>query len=277
MHPYLFHIGSWGQPTYGLLVAFGMLSGLVVLFRLSRLQGLDPDKMWNTAFLAIFSGVIGAKLLMFLVDFGYYSKHPAEIFSLGTLQAGGVFSGGLVLALAVCWWYMRRNNIPFLRAADCFAPGLALGHAFGRIGCFAAGCCYGHPTHVPWAVVFTNPTSQVDVNLLGVPIHPTQLYEMIVEFANFALLYWLIKRKRFEGQIVGTYMFIYGIARFFLEFLRGDPGRGEVFGIITGTQLIAIGLVIAGGILWAVRVPLKQPPPVDAAPSAKPKQLVPSH
>jgi phosphatidylglycerol---prolipoprotein diacylglyceryl transferase len=277
VHPYLFHIGSWGQPTYGLLVALGMLSGLVVLFRLSRQQGLDPDKMWNIAFLAIFSGVVGAKLLMFLVDFGYYSKHPGEIFSLGTLQAGGVFSGGLVLAIAVCWWYMRKNNIPFLRAADCFAPGLALGHAFGRIGCFAAGCCYGHPTNAPWAVIFTNPASQVDVNLLGVPIHPTQLYEMIVEFANFALLYWLIKRKRFEGQIVGTYMFIYGIARFFLEFLRGDPGRGEVFGIITGTQLIAIGLVIAGGILWAVRVPLQEPAPIAAAPSAKAKQLVPSH
>ena len=277
MHPYLFHIGSWGQPTYGLLVALGMLSGLVVLFRLSRQQGLDPDKMWNTAFLAIFSGVVGAKLLMFLVDFDYYSKHPAEIFSLGTLQAGGVFSGGLVLALVVCWWYMRKNKIPFLRAADCFAPGLALGHAFGRIGCFAAGCCYGHPTHVPWAVVFTNPTSQVDASLLGIPIHPTQLYEMIVEFVNFALLYWLIKRKRFEGQIVGLYMFIYGIARFFLEFLRGDPGRGEFFGIITGTQAIAIGLVIAGGVLWMIRVPLKQPPPIDAATTAKPKQLVPSH
>lgn len=258
------------------MVALGMLVALFVLFRLSKYQGLNPDKMWNVAFLAIFSGVVGAKLLMFLVDYEYYSKHVSEIFSLGSLRAGGVFSGGLVLALLVCWWYMRRNHIPFLRAADAFAPAIALGHAFGRIGCFGAGCCYGHPTHVSWAVTFTDPRSLVEPGLLGIPLHPTQLYEMVVEFANFALLYWMIKRKRFEGQVVGAYMFLYGIARFFLEFLRGDPGRGEVFGIITGTQLIAIGLVIAGGVLWMIRRPLLEPQGADAPPR-KSKQLVPSH
>ncbi len=259
------------------MAALGLIVGLFVVFRLSRQQGLDPDKMWNLGGIAIFSGIVGAKLLMILVDFGYYSQHPREIFSLGTLQAGGVFSGGLVLAILCCWWYLRSNKIPFLRAADVFAPGIAIGHAFGRVGCFAAGCCYGRETHVPWAVTFTNPQSQVDPGLLGVPIHPTQLYEMIVEVINFAILYWLVKRKTFEGQVVGLYMILYGIARFFLEFLRADPGRGEVFGIMTGTQLIAIGLVVAGGILWMVRFPLQKTSVTGTQTTAKSKQLVTSH
>ena len=242
------------------MAALGLIVGLYVVFRLSRQQGLDPDKMWNLGGIAIFSGIVGAKLLMILVDFGYYSQHPGEIFSLGTLQAGGVFSGGLVFAILCCWWYLRVNRIPFLRAADVFAPGIAIGHAFGRVGCFAAGCCYGKETDVPWSVVFTNPNSQVDPGLLGVHLHPTQLYEMVVELINFAILYWLVKRKTFEGQVVGLYMVLYGVARFFLEFLRGDPGRGEVFGIMTGTQLIAIGLVIAGGVLWMLRFPLLNRP-----------------
>lgn len=242
------------------MAALGLIVGLYVVFRLSRQQGLDPDKMWNLGGIAIFSGIVGAKLLMILVDFDYYSQHPGEIFSLGTLQAGGVFSGGLVFAILCCWWYLRVNRIPFLRAADVFAPGIAIGHAFGRVGCFAAGCCYGKETDVPWSVVFTNPNSQVDPGLLGVHLHPTQLYEMVVELINFAILYWLVKRKTFEGQVVGLYMILYGVARFFLEFLRGDPGRGEVFGIMTGTQLIAIGLVIAGGVLWMLRFPLLNRP-----------------
>jgi phosphatidylglycerol:prolipoprotein diacylglycerol transferase len=175
------------------------------------------------------------------------------------LQSGGVFSGGLLLAIVVCWWYVRKEGIPFLRAADVFAPGLAIGHALGRLGCFAAGCCYGRQTNVPWAVTFTNPLAQQLVGTpLNVPLHPTQLYEFVAEVANFAVLYWLVKRKRFEGQVIGLYMFLYGIERYFIEFLRGDEGRGDVLnGMMSGTQLIAIGLVISGGALWMMRSPLR--------------------
>ena len=260
MLPRLFNFGNYSQPTYGVMAALGLIVGLWVVFRLARQQGLDPDKMWNLGGLAILSGIVGAKLLMILVDWGYYSRHPGEIFSVSTLlQSGGVFSGGLVLAIFVCWWYMRQNRIPFLRAADVFAPGIAVGHALGRIGCFSAGCCYGHETHVPWAVTFTNPlANQLVGTPLNVPLHPTQLYEFVAEMFNFAILYWLVKHKKFEGQVIGLYMFMYGIQRYFLEFLRGDPGRGEVFGVMTGTQLIAIGLVIGGGVLWMMRMPLRR-------------------
>jgi phosphatidylglycerol---prolipoprotein diacylglyceryl transferase len=261
VHPYLFHIGRYFQPTYGVMAALGLVVGLWVVFRLARQQALDPDKMWNLGALAILSGIVGAKLLMILVDLRHYMSHLDELFSVNTLlQSGGVFSGGLLLAIAVCWWYVHREGIPFLRAADVFAPGIAVGHALGRIGCFAAGCCYGRETHLPWAVTFTNPiANQLVGTPLNVPLHPTQLYEFVAEMANFAVLYWLVKRKRFEGQVIGLYMFLYGIERFLIEMVRGDEGRGNVFGgAMSGTQLIAIGLVICGGVLWMMRSPLRQ-------------------
>lgn len=250
------------------MAAIGLIVGLSVVFRLARFQGLDPDKLWNLGGLAILSGIVGAKILLIVNDWGYYSEHPSELFSAATLlQSGGVFSGGLVLAVIVCTWYIRREHLPWLRTADVFAPGIAIGHAFGRIGCFAAGCCWGAETTKPWGVVFTNPLA---AHLVGTPLykhlHPTQLYEMGAETINFVILYNLVRHKKFEGQVMGLYMFLYGIERFIIEFFRGDSGRGSVFGgALSGTQLISICLVIGGGAIWAIRRPLRQPEPVVAS------------
>ena len=270
MLPFLFQYGRISVPTYGVLVAAGMIVGLVVTGRLARRQGLDPDKVWNLGILAVFSAIVGAKLLLIVNDLRWYAAHPREIFSLGTLQAGGVFYGGLVAAILVSLWYLRRNQMPALKTCDVFAPGIALGHAIGRLGCFAAGCCWGRATGLPWAVTFTNPlAAQLVGTPLGVPLHPTQIYEALVELANFGVLLWLLQRKKFDGQIIGSYMFLYGFARFFLEFLRGDPERGRVLGgQLTGTQLISILLVIAAGVLW-LRRPAPQVQVASAASSAK--------
>jgi phosphatidylglycerol:prolipoprotein diacylglycerol transferase len=228
---------------------------------MSKQQGLDPEKAWNLGILAVLFAIIGAKLLLFINDWNWYSSHPREIFSLSTWQAGGVFYGGLLGAIAISVWYIRRNNMPVLRTCDAFAPGLALGHAVGRVGCFAAGCCYVKHTDLPWGVTFTNPLAQtISGTPLGIPIHPTQLYESIVELANFFILFWLIRHKKFEGQVIGAYLFLYGVARYFLEFLRDDPERGSVFGgIMTGTQLISVCLVLAGGALWLWRKKIPAP------------------
>lgn len=259
MLPELFHIGRFFLPTYGLLVATGVLVGLWISVRNSARQGIDPDKAWNLGILVVLAGILGAKILYIVVDWSYYASHPGDIFSLGTLQAGGVFSGGLLAALAVAAWYIRKHRLPALATCDAFAPGLALGHAIGRVGCFAAGCCYGKETHAPWGVTFTNPLANLRVGTpLNVPLEPTQLFEAAVELANFFLLMWLLKRRAFDGQVIGAYLFLYGVARFFLEFLRNDPGRGEVFGgVMTGTQLISIFLVLAGGLIWYLRPSLK--------------------
>ena len=264
--PRLFHIGSFGLPTYGLMAALGLIFGLLLIVKLGREQGIDPDKLWNLGIVAIISGVAGAKILMVLVDLGYYRDYPGEIFALSTLQAGGVWSGGLVLAIIMCVWYMRRNRMPVLASCDVFAPGLALGHAFGRLGCFAAGCCWGRETHVPWAVTFRNPLAAEIVGTpLGVPLHPTQLYELVLELANCIFLVWLLRRKKFEGEIIGTYLIVYGVGRYFIEFFRGDPGRGVLFGFMSDTQAIALLLVVAGGLLWLRRVPLREQPKLVSA------------
>ncbi len=237
-----------------------MLLGLFITLRLSRKLGLNPDDMWNLCGLVILTGIIGSKVLYIINEWGSTYQSISDIFSLSTLQAGGVFSGGLVLALIVAIWYLRKHHIRFLTAADVIAPGLALGHAIGRLGCFSAGCCYGKPTSLPWGVIFTSPIANaISDTPLGVRLHPTQLYESLAELANFAILYWLATRKKFEGQVIGLYLFLYGIERFVIEFYRGDAGRGDIMGYISGTQLISIGLVLAGGILWMMRSPLRVP------------------
>jgi phosphatidylglycerol---prolipoprotein diacylglyceryl transferase len=253
--PRLFHLGNFSLPTYGLLVSIGVLVGLWISVRNSEKQGIDPDLAWNLGILVVLCGIVGAKVLYIVNDWNNYAEQPGEIFSFATLQAGGVFSGGLIGAAIAAGWYIRKHHLPALATWDAFAPGLALGHAIGRVGCFAAGCCYGKPTNHFWGVTFTNPLANAWTGTpLGHALEPTQLFESAVELANFFILMWLFKRKKFDGQVLGAYLFLYGVARFFLEYLRDDPGRGSVFGgMMTGTQLIAIGLVLTGGFIWWLR------------------------
>ncbi len=262
MFPQVFHIGHFFLPTYGLLVSLGVLVGLWMSVRNSERLGIDGDKAWNLGILVVLCGIVGAKVLYVINDWGTYAAHPGEIFSIATLQAGGVFSGGLIAGLLAAAWYVRKHHMPVLGTCDAFAPGLALGHAIGRLGCFAAGCCYGKPTHHFWGVTFTNPlANSITGTPLNVPLEPTQLFESAVELANFFVLMWLLKRRKFDGQVFGAFMFIYGVARFFLEFIRDDPGRGSVFGgAMSGTQLIALGLVIGGGLIWWLRPGVKAVP-----------------
>lgn len=269
MLPVLLRIGSFSLPTYGFLVALGVFVGLVIASKSSERQGLNGDDAWNLGILAILSAILGAKILMVLLDWKFYAAHPSEMISLSTFQAGGVFYGGLIAAVAISVWYIRRKKMPVLRTCDAFAPGIAIGHVFGRFGCFAAGCCFGKPTSLPWGVKFTNPLAeQISGTPLGLYIHPTELYEALAETINFIILFWLIKHKKFEGQVIGTYLFLYGVERFCLEFLRGDPGRGEVFGgVMSGTQLISIFMVLIGGLLWLWKRPIQQPAVVPAVAS----------
>ncbi|MGA8430743.1 MAG: prolipoprotein diacylglyceryl transferase [Candidatus Sulfotelmatobacter sp.] len=248
MHPQLLHFGRFFLPTYGFLVSLGVLLGLWISVRNSERLGIDGEKAWNLGILVVLCGIVGAKVL-YVINEGMSLR---DILSISTLQAGGVFSGGLIAAFIAAAWYVHRHHMPPLGTCDAFAPGLAFGHAIGRIGCFAAGCCYGKPTHHFWGVTFTNPlANSITGTPLNVPLEPTQLFESAVELANFFFLMWLLKRRKFDGEVFGAFLFIYGIARFFLEYLRDDPGRGSVFGgAITGTQLIAIGLVIGGGLIW---------------------------
>jgi len=266
--PQLFHIGSFFLPTYGFLVATGVLLGLWISVRNSERLGYNGDDAWNFGILLVLSGIVGSKLLYIIDGLIEHNMQWSDLFTISTLQAGGVFSGGLLAAFVAAWWFVRKHHMPPLGTCDAFSPGLALGHAIGRIGCFAAGCCYGKETHHWWGVTFRNPLAHsITGTPLGVALEPTQLFESAVQFANFVFLMWLLKHRKFDGQVFGAFMFIYGIARFFIEFLRGDPDRGLLFnGAVTVTQLIAIGLVLAGGIIWWLRPGSKTAPaqPVSA-------------
>ena len=258
MFPRLFHLGNFSIPTYGVLVATGVLVGLWISVRNAQKQGIKVENAWDFGIALVLAGILGSKILYIILDWrsGHvYGQNLREIFSLDTLQAGGVFSGGLVAAFIVAWWFLRKHHMPALATCDAFAPGLAIGHAIGRVGCFAAGCCYGKATDHFWGVTFTNPlAAQLVGTPLGHALEPTQLFESAAELGIFFILTWMFKRKKFDGQVFGAYLFLYGIARFFLEFIRDDPGRGSVFGgVLSGTQLIAICLVLAGGLIWYLR------------------------
>ena len=162
----------------------------------------------------------------------------------------------MLFAVALAVWYARRYNLGFAPLADAYAPGLALGHAIGRLGCFSAGCCWGKPTDAAWAVTFTNPYSSDLVGVpLGIPLHPTQLYESVAEAFIFLLLVWLWRRRRFSGQIFAAYLMLYSVARFLNEFFRNDPRGGFLFdGALSVPQAFSIALfAVAGLFFWVQR------------------------
>jgi len=249
MYPEFLHIPL--LHTYGVLVVVALLTALWLISRLAKCAGLNVDAVTNLGIYCALAAIAGAKLMMFLVDLPYYRQHPAEIFSISTLRAGGVFYGGLIAALATAWWYMRKTRLPLLKTADTFAPGIALGHGIGRLGCFAAGCCWGVECHRPWAVTFTNPAAQEWTGVpLGIPLHPTQLYEAAAEFAIFGVLYWRIGKPHGKGAVLGLYLMLYSAARFVVEFFRFHE-QGNLFGgPLDATQWISAGLFALGAALF---------------------------
>src|SRR5215469_3179389 len=200
MFPRLFTIGSFTLPSYGVLVAIAFLAALWMSSRFAKQRGLNTEKVVNLGVYCALAGMLGAKLLMIALD-PDLRTHISEVFSLATLQSAGIFFGGFVLALVFAYVYMRRQNLPVLATSDVFAPGLALGHGIGRLGCFAAGCCWGKPTHLPWAVTFRNPNATTGVPL-GIPLHPTQLYEAFAEAIICAILIFQLRRPHRDGQII---------------------------------------------------------------------------
>jgi phosphatidylglycerol:prolipoprotein diacylglycerol transferase len=246
--------------TYGVLVAAALLIALWLAGRLSREAGLDAAAVTDLGLYCALAAIGGAKLMLLLVDFSYYAQHPTEIFSFGTLQAGGVFYGGLIAALAVAVWQMRKTRLPGWKTADVFAPAIALGHGIGRIGCFTAGCCWGEACHRPWAVTFTSPVAHELVGVpLNIPIHPTQLYEALAEFAIFSFLYWRIHKPHGDGAIIGAYLMLYSTARFTVEFFRVHEQGNVLGGAFDTSQFISAGLFLLGAAcIWRLRAKTAQ-------------------
>jgi phosphatidylglycerol---prolipoprotein diacylglyceryl transferase len=266
MHPILIKIGSFQLPTYGLLLALALLTAIVTADRLGRREGFEGSRMLDFSTWIIVVGLVGAKVLMIVSD-PYYRQNPGEIFSWSTLEAGGVFYGGFIASALFAVWYVHTYRLPALKMFDIYAPAVALAQSVGRLGCFSAGCDYGTRTKSFLGVVFTSSYSH---EVTGVPlntrIHPTQLYESAATLVIGAFLLWRYGRKKRDGEIFLLYLVLYAVARFFLEFLRGDEDRGFVFHHFFSTsQFIAILALLFSIGLW---IYLRRQPVLGAAPSA---------
>ncbi len=232
MHPVLLQIGSLKIYSYGVFVAIGFLAALWVSGREIARQGLDREKFLDMGFWVVLSAIAGARIFHVLVYWREYAEAPGEILKLW--NGGLVFYGGFLAAVAVCVVFLRRNRMPFLTVADASSLGIVLGLAFGRLGCTAAGCCYGKPTTLPWAITFTDPGCLAP---LDVPLHPTQIYESMGSFAIFGFLYATRDRFRTPGMRFWTMLILYGAARAFFEIFRDDP-RGFV-GPFSESQVVS--------------------------------------
>ncbi|MGD0498636.1 MAG: prolipoprotein diacylglyceryl transferase [Bryobacteraceae bacterium] len=252
MYPEIFGLSF--LHTYGALVAAAFLAGVWMAARLARRARLDANEVANLAIYCALAALAGAKVMMILVDLPYYVKRPGEILTMATLQAGGVFYGGLLAALGVAWWYLKKTGLPPLATADVCAPAIALGHGIGRVGCFTAGCCWGTQCNLPWAVTFTSPVAGRTVGVpLGVPLHPTQLYEAFAEFLIFGILYRRIAKPHAPGAIIALYLMLYSAARFVVEFFRFHEQGNLWGGPLDTSQWISLLLFGAGAAYFARR------------------------
>ena len=238
MHPVLFHIGNFTIYSYGVLVAIGFAAGITWAYFNARRQGLDSNKILDLSFYIVLAAIVGSRLFYVLIEYQDYLKNPLRIFKVW--EGGLVFYGGLILAGITGAWYILRYRLPHWKVMDIFAPGIALGHAIGRIGCFCAGCCYGKVCHCSFGVVFRDPHS---LARLGIPLYPTQLISSAMLFVIFFTLVFIEHHKKFDGQVFWFYVLIYAVARFGIEFLRGDPRGFTIPGLISTSQGISLVLI----------------------------------
>jgi phosphatidylglycerol---prolipoprotein diacylglyceryl transferase len=238
MYPRLFELGPITVYTYGILLAAAYLLGLKFAMVRAKKRGLDEARVLDLGIYIIISALVGAKLLLLVTDFHTFTSDPKELLTLA--RSGGVFYGGLILAVTVALWYIRKIRLPLWTTCDVFAPGIALGHVVGRFGCLFAGCCFGKPTTKPWGITFTDPFAAANVGTpLGVPLHPTQLYEAGAELIILIVLLWSERKGRpFAGRTFWLYMLLYAVSRFIIEFFRGDD-RGNV-GVLSTSQFISV-------------------------------------
>jgi phosphatidylglycerol:prolipoprotein diacylglycerol transferase len=245
VHKIAFHIGSLAIYWYGVLIATGVLTGIWTASRRALRENVAPEQVVDLGPWLIIGAVIGARLL-YVVTFWreFFAQQPFwEIFMIR--HGGMVFYGGLIGAFLAGCIYVRWKRLAFWKMADILAPSVALGHVFGRIGCLMYGCCYGRSCHYPWAIHFP-----ADHETAGQPVHPTQIYEALLNFGLYLALAWLHRRKKFDGQIFSLYLIGYAVLRAFVELFRGDYSVYYLGGHLTSAQLVSIGLFVAGSVIW---------------------------
>jgi len=240
MHPILFKLGPITIYTYGFFAFLGVVLGSMVAFQEAKKQSIPKEAFSSIIFWVITAGFLGAKLLYILIEFKSFLKYPLEM-----IRSGFVFYGGIVAGIGSLYILARKYSLSFLKLADTIVIGIPLGHAFGRIGCFFYGCCYGKPTDSFLGIIF--PLSS-PAGALGVKVIPTQIISAFFLFLLFLLILLIKKRKKFQGQLLIFYIVAYGIFRFIIEFFRGDP-RGQLF-MLSTSQGMSIFFILLGILLF---------------------------
>jgi phosphatidylglycerol:prolipoprotein diacylglycerol transferase len=255
MHPILFKIplpgfGDFPVRSFGVMTMLGVLAGAVWLSRALRRVGVtQPDAVGDLVTLCVLCGFLGARLI-------YVAVHP-EVWhgpvSLIAVWEGGIVSyGGFFGGALGGMWYARRHRIPIPRLGDVVLPALALGQVFGRIGCFLVGDDYGRPWDGPWAVRFPRVEGGlIPEHLVGVPLHPAQLYLSLMNLAIFGAAAWLFARRRFDGQVLAATMALYAVGRFGVEYTRGDDVERGALGALSTAQWWSLGTIVMAGLLYA--------------------------
>jgi phosphatidylglycerol:prolipoprotein diacylglycerol transferase len=244
VHQVAFQIGGFTIYWYGILAAFGFLTAFWTSSRRAPREGLSSEIIVDLAPWLIGGAIVGARLFYVATHWDEeFVGHPLwEIFALG--RSGLIWYGGLIGACLATILFARKRRVSLWKLADVIAPSIALGHVFGRIGCLMTGCCYGRPTSLPWAIRFP-----ADHWTKGVPVHPTQIYESLLNAALYCALMWLYQRKKFDGQIFGSYLIGYALLRSFVECFRGDYPTYHLGGYVTPAQLLSVPIFAAGALL----------------------------
>ena len=271
MHPILIELGGFSIKTYGFLIALGFGIGLFLASREARRVGLNVQAIGDLAFYILLGSIIGARLYFILTNLGYFTQHPLDMFKIW--EGGLTFFGGFIVAVILCVWMIRKHRLPVWKTLDVFAPSLAVGVFFGRLGCFAAGCCYGKECDLPWAVTFTHPLTLART---GVHLHPTQLYSALGAIITFILLYSFRKHKTFEGQLSLLWVLCYSCERLITEQFRGDIRGGMLTENIELSFVIAAVLIVVSLVLFPILRRKNRITPILAKP-AKPDQKSPAH
>lgn len=257
MHPILFTIGDFPIGTYGIWLVIGFFVSFVLAKYLGAQEGITAKYMFDLSLTLLFTGVLGSKILMILVDL-FNGADAIEVFNIGYLRAGGALHGGIIAAVVAFFWKAKYFDVAPIQIADCLAPAMAIGQAIGRLGCFSAGCCYGTISHSPWAITYHDVNANIlSGTPLGMSLHPVQLYTSFASLLIAVMLLVIWKYRCFKGQVIGCYFILEGMSRIIIEHWRGDLDRGFWLGVpwlSTGILTSCLFIVFGIGILvWFVQ------------------------
>ena len=226
------------------MMACAFLAGLWTATRRARLANVHGDVIADVTLSLMVGSIVGAR-------FVYVTTYWKQEFANGPfsevfmIQHGGlVYYGGLIGASIAGLGYLTWKKLPVWKIADILTPSIALGSVFGRIGCLLNGCCYGRACDLPWAIHFP-----ADHETHGAGVHPTEIYDALLNLILYLFLAWLFRRKKFDGQIFSTYLIVYAVFRSIAEYFRGDYPTDHVHAGLTSAQLVSVPIFLAGIVL----------------------------